>query len=118
MTTEETAHDALAEQLTEGVRTAIAEMWCDLLELDGIGPLDDFFALGGYSLLAIKVRAGIERRFGVALQLVDIFEHPVLTDLTELVIERMCAQLDPTDLTESTGTPWKSTMIDATSNVG
>ncbi len=102
MITDETAHDALAEQLTDVVRTAIAQVWRDLLELDEVGPLDDFFALGGYSLLAIKVRATIERRFDVSLQLVDIFDHPVLADLAELVIGQMCVQLDTTDRVAAT----------------
>jgi thioesterase domain-containing protein len=38
----------------------LSELWCDVLELDQVGIRDDFFELGGDSLLAVKMLTGLE----------------------------------------------------------
>ncbi|MDH3805170.1 MAG: thioesterase domain-containing protein, partial [Gammaproteobacteria bacterium] len=38
----------------------LVELWCDVLELDQVGIRDDFFDLGGDSLLAVQMAAGLE----------------------------------------------------------
>ncbi|WP_446045763.1 SDR family oxidoreductase [Streptomyces olivaceus] len=43
---------------------AIAEIWSELLGVDGIGVNDDFFELGGHSLAAVRMMTQIRARFG------------------------------------------------------
>ncbi|TDC86435.1 non-ribosomal peptide synthetase [Actinomadura sp. 7K507] len=60
------------------VEAGLAEIWCDLLNLDHVGPDDDFFALGGYSLIAARLVARVESTFGVRLSLRSVFRTRTL----------------------------------------
>ncbi|MFF4383569.1 non-ribosomal peptide synthase/polyketide synthase [Kitasatospora sp. NPDC001547] len=62
----------------------VAEAWTEVLDTDGIGAEDDFFALGGDSILAVRVTARLRAAFGSAdLSPRLLFTHPVLADLAE-----------------------------------
>ena len=65
----------------------ISVLWSDLLGLSDVDPDDDFFDLGGHSLTAIHLVAGLRREFGVRLQLSDILSAPTLTALIALVAQ-------------------------------
>jgi amino acid adenylation domain-containing protein len=60
---------------------AIAQIWGEVLRRDRIGAGDDFFALGGHSLIATQVVSRIRERLGVEVPLRAVFEFPVLRDL-------------------------------------
>ena len=60
----------------------MAELWRDALGIDEVGPDDDFFDLGGDSLVAIRIFARIRRRFEVDLPLPVFFEAPTPRALT------------------------------------
>lgn len=47
---------------------------------------DDFFEVGGYSLLAVQIIARIEKRFGVSLTVRQFFEHPSVAELSRLLL--------------------------------
>jgi amino acid adenylation domain-containing protein len=51
-------------------------LWADVLEIGPIGLEDDFFALGGQSLLAGQVMARLREALGVELPPGLLFEHP------------------------------------------
>jgi thioesterase domain-containing protein/acyl carrier protein len=59
----------------------LEQVWSELLEVDEIGRNDDFFDLGGSSLLAIRLTARIREHFGVELPLITLFSTPKLGDL-------------------------------------
>ncbi|WUH89174.1 amino acid adenylation domain-containing protein [Streptomyces sp. NBC_00433] len=63
----------------------LAELWRELLEADAVGPESDFFALGGNSLLALRLVNRVDAEFGVALRFGEIFETPTLRALAERV---------------------------------
>ena len=65
----------------------IADIWTELLACPGIAADDDFFALGGHSLLLIQVVARIEREIGVRVGVQAAFEAPTLAALARLVDE-------------------------------
>jgi thioesterase domain-containing protein/acyl carrier protein len=69
------------------VETAIAEVWRDLLGADEVGKDDDFFALGGHSLAAVRLFAKIRKQFGADLPLATLFQAPTLAALSALVAE-------------------------------
>lgn len=58
----------------------VSEMWAETLGVQAVGPDDDFFKLGGDSLMATTLVALIEERFGVLLDPVDVFDFSVLSD--------------------------------------
>jgi amino acid adenylation domain-containing protein/non-ribosomal peptide synthase protein (TIGR01720 family) len=64
---------------------ALAEIWRDLLRVEQVGRRDDFFELGGNSLLAVRMVSQARQRLGVDLGLVDLFARPVLADLAMVV---------------------------------
>jgi FkbH-like protein len=56
-------------------------LWEEVLEIEGLGVEDDFFALGGTSLLSVKLFAEIASRFGSQLRLTTILEAPTVRSL-------------------------------------
>ncbi|WP_329576675.1 amino acid adenylation domain-containing protein [Kitasatospora sp. NBC_01250] len=73
--------DAPAAELTERQRL-LAGVWREVLGRERIGPEDNFFALGGDSLLAVQlaVRA---RAVGLALEAREVFRHQSLAEQAE-----------------------------------
>jgi aryl carrier-like protein len=55
----------------------MAQVWEDVLGIDGVGPDDDFFSCGGDSLLAITVVAEAQKR-GLATTMVHLFKYPTV----------------------------------------
>jgi amino acid adenylation domain-containing protein/non-ribosomal peptide synthase protein (TIGR01720 family) len=66
----------------EGSLTAI---WSHLLGIDPIGVHDNFFAMGGHSLIATQIVTAIRDRFHVELPLRALFEAPTVAELAALV---------------------------------
>lgn len=52
-----------------GLETDIARIWADTLGLERVGRLQSFHTLGGYSLLAVRVRARLARELRLAVPL-------------------------------------------------
>ena len=51
-------------------------IWSEVLGLPDVGPLDNFFDVGGSSLLAIRAQERIERELGHHLDPIDVFRFP------------------------------------------
>jgi amino acid adenylation domain-containing protein len=64
---------------------ALAAIWAELLGVDGIGRDDDFFALGGHSLVATRLVSRLRRDRGVELALQDVFAARTLRAVAALV---------------------------------
>ncbi len=58
----------------------VAAIWCDLLGLPAVADDDDFFALGGHSLLVVQLVARVERDFGIALPMNAVVQNPRLSE--------------------------------------
>jgi acyl-CoA synthetase (AMP-forming)/AMP-acid ligase II len=55
--------------------TAVAAIWSEVLGRDGLGVTDDFFDLGGHSLIATQVMTRLRERCSVSLPLRVLFEQ-------------------------------------------
>jgi oxalate---CoA ligase len=66
----------------------LMQLWRNLLQCDSIGLDDDFFAKGGDSLLAVRMRLAVEQRTGVVLPDAVPFEAPTIRRLAQAVRER------------------------------
>jgi amino acid adenylation domain-containing protein/non-ribosomal peptide synthase protein (TIGR01720 family) len=69
------------------VEQVLAGIWAEVLGTDRIGARDDFFALGGHSLLGTRITTRVREAFGVELPLRAVFEAPILADQAERVLE-------------------------------
>ena len=69
------------------VELVIADAWRELLGVEEVLREDDFFALGGHSLAAIRLFARIRKQFAVDLPLATLFETPTLAALAALVAQ-------------------------------
>jgi amino acid adenylation domain-containing protein len=63
----------------------LATIWRRLLQLDRVGVNDNFFDVGGHSLLGIQVFAEIEREFGAAPPLASLFQFPTVEGLAQII---------------------------------
>jgi acyl carrier protein len=66
---------------------ALVEIWQVQLGIDKIGIHDNFFDLGGHSLMALKVSAAIESRWQCRISLPKFFEKPTIAELATVVLE-------------------------------
>lgn len=66
------AEPAAATALTDPRQRYLAAIWCELVGLNGVDPRDNFFDVGGYSLLAVELAARVRRDTGVRLNLLGI----------------------------------------------
>ncbi len=65
----------------------------ELLGLADVGADDNFFLLGGHSLLGTQLIARVREAFGVDLPLRSVFDHPTVTALAAEVEEAILAKL-------------------------
>ena len=98
---------------TETERT-LAGIWREVLKRDDVGTTDNFFQLGGHSLMAIRVLGRVSKAFGVRLALRALFEAPTIGELgavldaelkkhsSEREMEEMLARLESLSDDEAT----------------
>jgi amino acid adenylation domain-containing protein len=67
------------------VEQELAKIWADVLQADHVGMHDNFFALGGHSILATVVAARAQDTFGVDALLRSVFESPTIAELAEVI---------------------------------
>ncbi|SNX58812.1 amino acid adenylation domain-containing protein [Nitrosomonas ureae] len=63
----------------------IAEIWSEVLEIPQVGLQNNFFDLGGHSLLLIKVKQKLEERLNIHIAIVDLFKYTTVASLAKFV---------------------------------
>ncbi len=76
-----------SDGLLNPVERVIADVWRELLGVEEIARDDDFFALGGHSLAAVRLFARIRKQFAVDLPLATLFQASTLEGLANVVSE-------------------------------
>jgi len=76
------------------VEQALAGVVCELLRLDRVSVDENFFVLGGHSLLGAQLIARVRDRFGVEMDLRTLFDNPTVERMAGVVEERLVAQLE------------------------
>ncbi|TDD20290.1 non-ribosomal peptide synthetase [Nonomuraea diastatica] len=71
----------------DGTERYLTDLWERLLSVEHIGANDDFFEIGGNSLLAFRVRRTLQQDMGVSIGFRDILDNTVLRDLAKLIDE-------------------------------
>lgn len=65
-----------------------------LLHIQNVGASDNFFLLGGHSLLGTQLIASIQESFGVELSLRSLFNAPTVAELSAEIESLLVAKLD------------------------
>ncbi|WP_242685666.1 non-ribosomal peptide synthetase [Photorhabdus sp. RW14-46] len=78
------AHQIYQAPLGE-TETTLAAIWHELLGIEQISRHDNFFALGGHSLIAVRVMNQIMAVLGVELPLTVLFNSPSLAALAQTI---------------------------------
>jgi len=63
----------------------MAEIWRTVLKLKSIGVEDNFFDVGGHSLLAVQIITRIERLTGKKFPITILFEYPTIRSLNDFI---------------------------------
>src|SRR5450631_156647 len=67
----------------------LSAIWSKLLAIDKVGRNDNFFALGGHSLMAVQVIARVRQAFGVELPLRAMFDAPTIGQFGARIAEAL-----------------------------
>lgn len=82
---EPTADEVATRPTWVGPRTdtekLVADIWAEYLKVDRISIFDNFFEIGGYSLIAVQIMGRIEKETGKRLPLATLFEHSTIEKL-------------------------------------
>jgi amino acid adenylation domain-containing protein len=70
--------------MTDG-QQRVAAIWRRVLRLERVGLNDNFFDIGGHSLLVMQVHAALQREFGIKLAVVDLFQRTTVAAQADLV---------------------------------
>ncbi len=97
----------LSEEAYIAPRTLVEEelvkILAPLLKLDRVGVNDNFFLLGGHSLLGTQVIARVSETFGVDLTLLKLFDHPTVAEMSAEIENLILAKVEKTARTEPSG---------------
>ena len=77
--------DNRCERLQGEVEEALAQIWEETLGMAQLDREDDFFGLGGNSLLSMRLVDKIAERFGIQLTVVALFQHPTIRAIAALI---------------------------------
>jgi acyl carrier protein len=80
------------------VERKIAHIWQETLHLEKVGIHDNFFSLGGHSVLMAQVHTRLREVFDKDITLLKLFEHPTINALAKYF---SADSVEPTSLDES-----------------
>ncbi len=81
-----TATDAIDnDQYRDEYEQQLAAIWCRVLRKSRIGPTDNFFDLGGDSLIAVKIITQIRQTFSINLPIRELFLNPTISEFTKII---------------------------------
>jgi amino acid adenylation domain-containing protein len=85
------------------VERRLAGIWSELLGTANIGRSDDFFDLGGYSLITVRLLRRIEQDFDRTVEIVDLMRASTLSQMAALIVDERSIPAGPTMLLNSGG---------------
>ncbi|MDE9443624.1 amino acid adenylation domain-containing protein, partial [Xenorhabdus bovienii] len=80
------------------LETQLCAVWQDILGLERIGIKDNFFRIGGNSLIAIKLTAAIRRVLAVEVPLAQVFELKTIAGLVAQMGQQACTVIPHVEL--------------------
>jgi amino acid adenylation domain-containing protein len=90
--------DVLYVPPQRAVEKELAAIWTELLRTEQIGVDDNFFDLGGHSLMATRLLSRVRLHFNVELALQDFFKSPTIMDMADVIEESVIANANEDNL--------------------
>jgi acyl carrier protein len=92
---ESDAYGARGDEAPVGeTETALASIWAEVLRVERVGANDNFFHIGGHSIMAARVISRIIKIFGVEIPLRSLFERPTIAELSEVIEDALLEQIE------------------------
>ncbi|MBU3198527.1 amino acid adenylation domain-containing protein [Clostridium estertheticum] len=90
---------------TNDIELKLLNIWKDVLIKDNISMNDNFFDIGGNSILLMRVQSKIEKSFLNDISIIDLFNYPTISKLSSYIQEKKsedltCIQLNEIELSE------------------
>ncbi|WP_420574204.1 amino acid adenylation domain-containing protein [Kordia sp.] len=63
----------------------MCKIWQEVLNVTKVGVTDDFFKIGGNSILAIKLAHKINKEFDASIEVADVFKHKTVQEILECI---------------------------------
>lgn len=82
------------------VEQTVADIWGEFLSYTSIGLHDDFFGLGGNSLLAAQILYRVNSEFTVNLSMRQLLDNGTVFGIATLIEQKQSAQTDTDDLND------------------
>jgi len=79
------------------------EIWCESLKKVNISPKDNFFDIGGNSLLAIRLINSIKEKIGATLSFKEFITHPTIIESGDYIDSQHAAKSETINLVHLTG---------------
>lgn len=76
------------------MQARLVEIWKGVLKVDQVGIHDDFFELGGDSILATRLISRVRRHFDVELPLRELFWRPTVFELSNVIDDLLVEELE------------------------
>lgn len=74
----------------------IATIWMQILRLDRVGLYDNFFDLGGTSILGVQMMTCLQRAIGCKLPVIRLYQYPTLDQLAKFALGELTqAAIEP-----------------------
>jgi amino acid adenylation domain-containing protein len=71
------------------IEEQVSAVWSEVLNIQSPGIRDNFFDIGGHSLLLVRVHDRLRQQFGQKLAVIDLFKHPTIESIASF-LERSC----------------------------
>ncbi len=68
---------------TTDLQQTIATIWQQVLQLEKVGVEDNFFDLGGHSLLMVQLHSQLQTNLKQELSIIELFQYPTISSLSQ-----------------------------------
>ena len=83
------------------LESTLIEIWQSILNISGIGIKDNFFEMGGHSLLVIKLVNRIKEKLNKTVSVKEVFKYPTIEKLSSKLINYETDTVEPAGIRES-----------------
>ena len=75
----------------QAVKTTVLEIWQEVFETDKLTYEDEFYAIGGHSLIALQIASRINEKFSINIELSDILNGINIENFCNIVVSKFSA---------------------------